>query len=1276
MNPQYQQHLKKRILSGGLSACLLVPAGLGFASTAAFAQTINASVSGTVTDSTGAIVSNTPVTLRNNNSGDVRTINSNGSGFFTFAGVPSGDYTITISAPGFEKLSEAGIHLDPGDSRNLPALALKTGSVNDTVNVEASTDIPLDTGERADLITAEEIKHLSVEGRDVTELFKTLPGFAISNGSGGITNSAYDPSQVNVSGALGNYSANGNPVSGVSLKLDGADITDPGNYGAAIQNVNYDQVGEVKVQVSNFGADVANGPVVVSAVTKAGGDHFHGTLYAYARTSKLDSTDSLAKATGSTKDPDQEVYPGFNVGGPVLIPGTKFNHNRKLTFFAGAEDYAQRNIYAYGGAAGALVHALVPTAAMRTGTYTATELQNYLGQLYSAGGPNGAASAAPGTPGSSYQNINVVPTVYKDGTPIPNGTLSNTYADPGFAAIFASYPLPNQTATLANPYNWQSQNFINDDLWQAIGRVDVAISERNHLFTRYSIEKGASGEPGAIYYNDGELNTPGGGLSTINSESAAANLTTILTSTLTNQLYGAFAYLDQAFVSANPGALTSYPYQGAFANGRKVLPQLGNYDDGSGLPRNLIPDYALSPLFSHKFDPEGGDTVTKVWGTHTAIFGVYVQRIINNQKEPNVDTNGSISEYYLPGAGGTITDVDKSTATMSGNWVADNFEGYTSSYSQQNILPDTNLYFWNNDFFAQDSWKIAPRLTVNYGMRFEHLGLWNDAYGQGVAIFNPALIASGASTSPYPGFEWHGIDPSLPLSGNNSKPLYFEPRVGFAWDTLGTGKTVIRGGWGEYRAHDSWNDSSNAVNVTQHATTVSYGGGGLSLRAVGGLNVPVASAAPPNTNTLNADSTTGFSGAAGTFYGITPGDNQQPLTDTYSLTINQALPHHMNALIGYVGNNSRYLLDDGSNQTVALDNVNAIPIGGLYRPNPNTLSPCYGEVLTPVGNNPTNAPPCSLTSAGASAAQINQYRPLNTPLVQYGAIDVPTHNLFANYNGLQFALTKQTGRILFNANYTFSKALGILGGYNNGEPANPFNLLSNYGPEAFDRTHILNATYTFQVGNPVQNKFVGEFTNGWEVSGITTLQSGPNITSTLSSPGFGINGNIGPQNLPGTGVNGVAAVPNPNYITINNQVYLGTPDVSLQPTLLCNPKSGTGGRQYINGNCFGTPNFLQNGPYQYPYLRGPAYFDTDLSAQKSFKITGEQNLQFRLSAFNFINHALTTFTGDFPNEYTLTESNPSGTNFNQGVNNASLGFGNAQYSTGRRILEVMAKYNF
>jgi hypothetical protein len=1252
-------------IKGALMACtLFVLGGLltGKLVPPASAQVISGTISGTVQDSTGAIIPNASVVLTNQATGDHRTSTSSSSGLFSFTGLPSGDFSLSVTEPGFRVFTEKGIHLDPGDSRDLTNLKLQTGEANTVVTVQAQSYIPLDTGENSHLITAEQIQHLSVEGRDVTELLKTLPGFAIaSQNNTNVNNAAPDASQVSSGGLIGSYSANGNLGTGNSLKLDGANITDPGSNNLALQTVNYDEVAEVKVETSNFGPDISQGPVVVSAVTKSGTNQFHGSLYAYARTYQLDSSDALNGPTGQMKAPDREVYPGGTLGGPVLIPGTHFNHNRALTFFVGGEDYAQRNVYAYGSSGSALVHALVPTPAMRGGDFSAAALQNYLGpSLYN---------------NSAYTNVATVPTYAKGDTAgmptLVNGQLPLSLQDPGFKYIMSTYPIPNNVPTATNPYNWQSVDYINNDLYQAIARVDLAISQRNHFFARYGVQRGSSGEPAAIFYNPNGVNTPGGGKSSLNSEAAAASLTTIITSTLTNQVFANLVYLNLQFSSNDPSALTGFPYQGAFANGRHPLPELGAYNSpagSGGLPLSIIPDYTLGPIFTHKFDPEAGDNVTKVWGRHTSSFGVYGERTTNNQTSNNVPTNGQITNYFLPGAGQPLADLPlpgQSTGTsytMSGNYVTDELEGFVGGYSQQNILPDVNLYFWNIAFFANDSWKMTPRVTVNVGSRFEHLGLWNDAYGNGVVVFNPALIASGVANSPYPGFLWHSIAPSIPKSGNNSYPLFVEPRLGVAWDIRGTGRTVLRGGWGEYRGHDSWNDTSPAVGLTQHATTVSYAAS--SLNAISHQNVSTASGSLPNVSSFMT---------TGTVNGTTNGDREEPLTDTYSVNLSQVLPSHMILELSYVGNNSRFLINGGSTQPVALDNVNAIPIGGLYKPDPDTASPNFGKILTPTGTN-TGATNQSTTAGAASAQQVNEYRPLNTPQVQYSAINVTNHNLFANYNGLQVGIGRQTGRVLFNVNYTFSKALGVRGaGANNanGLPGNPFNIYNNYGSETFDRRHIFNASYTFSVGNPVHNRFIGELANGWELSGITNFQTGGDI-SAITTPNLSPSGTIGPINLP----NVTPTTANPNTISVSNTVYLGTPDVNLQPTVICGPRSGRSKGQLINPSCFGLPDFLHNGPYQLPFLAEPAFFNSDLSAQKSFQIVHEQAIQFRISAFNFLNHPLNTISNSFNNQYQLNFTNPNGSTFVQNGSNSSLGFGTDPYKTGRRIIELMAKYSF
>ena len=264
-------------------AASFVPGGMPSAQ----AQGTTATLSGTAVDDTGALVPGAEAVLRNVKSGSVRKTASNSSGFFVFAAVPTGDYEVTVTHAGFQSSTIHGIHLDPQDSKTLSQVKLQVGEVTQVVNVSAADSGLTNSGEKSTLLNSSQINKLSVEGRDVGELVKTLPGFAIAQTSSGVDNTAYDPSQVNVTGALRSYAANGNSANGVSLLSDGSNITDPGNYGDSVQNVNMDMVEEVKVQTSNFTAETSNGPIVVNAVGKSGGSAYHGELYAYARVGTL-----------------------------------------------------------------------------------------------------------------------------------------------------------------------------------------------------------------------------------------------------------------------------------------------------------------------------------------------------------------------------------------------------------------------------------------------------------------------------------------------------------------------------------------------------------------------------------------------------------------------------------------------------------------------------------------------------------------------------------------------------------------------------------------------------------------------------------------------------------------------------------------------------------------------------------------------------------------------------------------------------------------------------
>lgn len=1199
------------------------------------AQVTTATLSGTVADASSSVVPNAKVVLKNTLNGDTRTTMSDGAGLFAFPSVPTGDYQVTINAAGFQSYTATQVHLDPGDQRALRDIHLAVGEAAQNVTVTADTQINLDSGEESALISSQQIAHLSVEGRDVTELFKTLPGFAIT--ANGTDNRAYDPSQVTVTGALGQYASNGTPLNGVALLTDGADITDPGNFGAAIQNVNYEQVAEVKVQTSSFTADTAHGPVVVNAVGKSGGDHFHGSLYTYARTNQLDSNDWISNYADQAKAPDRQVYPGLTFGGPILIPGTAFNSNRHLTFFVGGEDYAQRNVYAYGGAGTALLTALVPTAGMRNGNFSQAQLQQYLGSSYAplTNPPSSVGTLLPTgsvCAGNNYQNVCPIPQTAPDGTPLVNGQLRNI--DPGAQALLNTLPLPNTAST--GTYNYIITNFINNDLWEAHARIDDQINETNKLFLVYTKEAGENGLPQNEYYSarsatTGGVNVAGGGLkSTINSEIGAFNYTSVISPTLTNELFGQGAYLLQNFVAANQSALNSvsigYPYHGVYENGDIQYPQLS---DASNLPVVLTPDTSTGGIFAKKWIRGGGDNVTKLAGAHTIKIGFFAELTNNNEVNPFQNPNGTISSIGFPSnaftdpTAGTVFNTGPRVPdnSLTGNAVANFLEGHVNTFTQQNVNLVQDLYFWNLSGYGEDHWRISPRLTMDIGLRLEHLAPWSDTGDAGVPIWDASTYTS--NISPLPGFLWHGIDPSVPKSGVATRAAYFEPRVGLAWDPRGTGLTVVRAGYGIYRAHDEVPNIATAQG--QRSATVSQ----QLLSTIAATNLAISGGAAATSDTTE----NGFVG----------NDDNQPQVYTYNFAVDQKLSFNSTLELAYVGNRSDHLLDNGATGSVLLDDQNTLPIGALFG----------GHVPAQVGAQ-------TFAAGTLTTHQVDAFRPF--PFYQH--VGAARHRLYANYNALQASWAKQQGRLLYSANYTFSKALGVRGAYVNGNPADPINLRNDYGPESYDRTSIFNVNYSYDFGKILQSRYLGLVANGWQLSGITQIQSGQNVQAIIS-PNFGLGGSLNAT----TNVTGV-----------NAQSLLGTPDYLLQPVANCDPSIKTVAHQIINADCFALPSAPGiQGSYRYPYIHAPAFTDTDLTAVKDFHIGESQNLQFRFAAFNFINHGNASLSGadKAGSETALNLSNSTSDNVSEGsAVSGNPQFGIVPLREGRRISEVSLKYTF
>ncbi|HCC55867.1 MAG TPA: carboxypeptidase regulatory-like domain-containing protein, partial [Solibacterales bacterium] len=246
------------------------------------AQITTGTLTGTVADSSGAVIPHANITLTNEASGDIRRVVSNSEGFFTFSSIPPATYSVDIESKGFEKWHKGGIGFNNGDKRNLSDIALVIGSATDTVTVASAADeiTPVDSGEKASVIGQKQLQNVAIVGRNAAEFIKILPGFAIIGGGGGLVNNAYTGENSGTgSGPIGSFSANGQRTGALDMTVDGAHVIDPGcNCGQAV-NANTDMTQEVKVMTSNFGAENQKGPIVIAAVGKSGGKDFHGEAY-------------------------------------------------------------------------------------------------------------------------------------------------------------------------------------------------------------------------------------------------------------------------------------------------------------------------------------------------------------------------------------------------------------------------------------------------------------------------------------------------------------------------------------------------------------------------------------------------------------------------------------------------------------------------------------------------------------------------------------------------------------------------------------------------------------------------------------------------------------------------------------------------------------------------------------------------------------------------------------------------------------------------------------
>jgi hypothetical protein len=509
------------------------------------AQTLTGQLSGTVTDSSGGVLPGATATLVNDLSNDSRTTVTNESGNFVFAAVPPGTYKVSVELAGFQKSEVTGIILRLGESRNITQIQLGVGGLSEQVAVTAITELaPVSSGEKSATITAEQIQNISIVGRSAAELLKVLPGMAPITGSNGAPGFNGEVIGINGNGdggkqsALGNYSANGTGSNALDITIDGAHASDPGCNCATSVNPNPDMIQEFKVLQSNFGAENAKGPVTINVVSKAGGRDFRGTAYTYFRNYKMNSNEWFLNKVGQDKPQNKFTFPGFNIGGPLLIPGTDFNRNRdKLFFFFGYEYYKQ-------DLDTGTLRSWVPTEAMRNGDFRDAA---YLARL-SGGGVKAQPFASTG------------------------GVAPGGQIDPNGQILLNLLPLPNIDPGAANGYNYVQNVPMSQNNHQALGRVDVSLSDNTKLFFRYNFQAERQPFPVGLWWrNANQVPYPTDVVADNRSHSATTSLTKVFSSTLTSETTFGATYINFPNRLDDPSKVSrsalGYTNPGVYKNG-------------------------------------------------------------------------------------------------------------------------------------------------------------------------------------------------------------------------------------------------------------------------------------------------------------------------------------------------------------------------------------------------------------------------------------------------------------------------------------------------------------------------------------------------------------------------------------------------------------------------------------------------------------------------------------------------------------------------------------
>ncbi len=965
----------------------------------------NATITGTVVDPSGASVPNTNITLTNPATGQARQTVSNDAGIYVFANVGVGNLTLSASATGFQKYTRTGIVVNTAQTLR-EDISLAIGTEGQTVTVQANAlQVQTETNELSNLISGAQVTQLATNGRNVTSLAalgmgksNTLPSF----------------SGVNALTSANGISFNGTRASHNIYMLDGGELNDRGCGGCFSSLPSIDALAEFQTLDSNYGPDygIGSGGTILM-VLKSGAHDFHGGAWYFNRNEDYDANNYFINFAGKPRPEFRLNEPGFNIGGPVWIPHV-YNDARNKTFFFVNEEW-RRLIQ---GSSPAIANTIAANNFPVAGQPLAYQVP-----------ANGKVPIVPITTDpvklALYAQDGLTP-----GQPFPSNTVPANLIDPNSV-------LELNTGTFPKP-NLGTSQYISSipqptDVREDVVRIDHSFNQK-YQFSGHYLHDAVT----QTYYPPlwGDSTYPTVGTAMLNpSWSSSLKLTQTYTPSLLNETSFLFSgntiNLDPVGTSAQPDGWSATSFFPVANNIGSRMPEIQLQ-----APYNTTWSSSYFPWKNSYFGYESRDDLSWTHGKHQFKFGFsWLHAVKNQQLQANTQGTAVFNN-----------------STFSQDSYINFLLGDAANFTQLEFLAGKHWVNNNYGFYGNDNWHILPQLTLNLGLRFDGLPHAFERFDQ-FANFVPAeydtsqgypLNSDGtlnpASLTNFNGqpFYLNGIREAgvngFPRGNVQNRYITWQPRVGFAYDVRGDGKTVVRGGFGMFFERVQGNDVYNAALNPPFAYQPSA------------TNVYFSN---PNTSALTGSTTsqTFPSQLTNLKYEYTP-----PGTAMFSLGVQRQLAPSVVGVIQYVGSLGWDQNDDRQ--------INTLPL--------NDLTHRQG-----VANGSLNA---------------NLYR----LFPGFSNINQQENETNFNYNSFQAGLRMEnrhgwTVQLAYTWSHELDMVSGDLGGL-----SNPFNAAYDYGSGGFDRRHIFNASYIYNLPFFLHSSNTAERTvlGGWVFSGITFAQSG------------------------------------------------------------------------------------------------------------------------------------------------------------------------------------------